>query len=225
MGRPRRYLTTAQFAEYTGASPRAINAATKPGKELSDVRRKSDNKIDVMHPQAVAWRDKYVGMGKGVPLDRVGPGPRNGRPPRNPSAAPMHDAGADFIETLPPKVRDCLDWTLRDIIEKCGTWVAFKDLLQATKTIEEIQSKRLDSDKKSGELIEREYVRQHVLSLIESLSMRLLSDLPPTLAIRVHASAASGATIEDLQALIRQALEREVKGAKKKTRERIRDAQ
>ena len=223
MGRPRKYLTTAQFAEYTGASPRAINAATKPGKELSDVRRKSDTKIDITHPQAVAWKAKYAAKGKGVPLEQVGAGPKPGRPPRNPTPPEAEEVVG--VVALPDNIRECLDWTLLEIVSKCGTMVAFKDLLEATLKIEKINTERITSDKKSGELIGREYVRTHVLSLIEALAMRLLADVPPTLAIRLHSAAASGATIEEMQALIRKSLEREIKGVKDKTRKRIKNAQ
>ena len=64
---------------------------------------------------------------------------------------------------------------------------------------------------RKGELLDREYVRQHVIGLIDAANRRLLRDVPRTVAARVMAAARAGTSIEDCEATVRDILESQLR--------------
>ena len=70
------------------------------------------------------------------------------------------------------------DMKLRDILKRYGTMTQFKDLLSATKLIEDIVEKRIKNAKASGDLISREHVHTFIFGAIEVMNIRLIQDAP-----------------------------------------------
>jgi hypothetical protein len=100
----------------------------------------------------------------------------------------------------------------------------FKDLLAAADKIEGIHAKRLAADKSTGELIAREYVRKHVLGLVEAISQRLLTEAPVKIAYETHGRCQTGATVEQVQTIVQDAISRELKTAKRDVTKAIKNA-
>ncbi len=120
------------------------------------------------------------------------------------------------------RIRKYLKYTLQEIFDKFGTLQAFLVLLQAVEKIESVHEKRIKSNKTTGALIDRKYVKGHVLGLVEQVFSRILTDLPAKLAQDIHAACESGASIEDLKVLIHDAISNEIKMLKKDARRAIR---
>lgn len=180
------------------------------GKALfpATVARQGKTLLDTEHKAAKAWRKEYrIKAPKSVAKVIDTPEPRN--------------MGLTDIEE---EIRAYWTWTLEDIVRKCGTMPVFATLLQAADKIEAIHLRRLQADKQTGELISREYVSRNVMSLIERIFQRLLTETPVSLAFEVHGKCETGATTEQIQQAIHDALSRELRTIKADTKKAIRDA-
>jgi hypothetical protein len=69
-------------------------------------------------------------------------------------------------------------------------------------------------EREAGELIERQLVQTHVLGHLERLHLRLLRDVPASLAPRLAAAARTGAIDAALAATIRASISSELAAAK-----------
>ena len=114
--------------------------------------------------------------------------------------------------------------TLDELLKRYGTLAIFKDLVTAQDKIEGIYAKRLSADKSTGELIEREYVRKHVLGLIEATNQRMLTEVPQNLGIRIHGLCQTGASPEQCQELLQNGISRELKSIKQDVQRSIKNA-
>ena len=70
----------------------------------------------------------------------------------------------------------------------------------------------------------RTFVKQHVLGMVERVFQRLLADMPAKLASEVHTMCDTGATLEEVQQAIHDAVARELKTLKKDTTKEIKRA-
>ena len=113
---------------------------------------------------------------------------------------------------------------LKTLLKRYGTLGQFKDLLSATKLIEEILAKRISNAKASGDLISREHVHAHVFGAIESILIRLIQDSPRTIAARVIIALESGDTPEDVEVIIRDLLSSQIRGMKKEVTKGLQSA-
>ena len=196
----RRYRTFSQWAKTAGCTPAAVTKATKPGNKLhgSVVERDGKKMIDTEAPAAMKWRPQH--------------------------RAPQPEEVEEIAPVLEAKLRKYMDFTLTEIIDKFGTMELFSSLLTAVGKIETIHAQRLKADQSTGELIPREFVRQHVLGLLERVFLRVQTDLPTTLASEVHTMCANGATIEQLEELIREGVSSELQTVKVDTVKKIKRA-
>lgn len=196
---PKRYVILAEAAKLYGVRRQSISDASKPGKPLEFAVAKQDGRRvwDMTHPAMLA----YKGGPNWTALDD--------------SLAPEAPSTEGTVETLPEDVRQFWKWTVERIIRTHGTFDKFYRLVQSMEKVESIQEKRQKNRRESGKLISRELVQKHVFSLIEKLFQRLLQDLPVTLALDIHGMCESGATIEEVQAAIKNAISIELGDAKK----------
>lgn len=205
-----RYINQTQAADLYVCSRVAIRNMMAPGKALHPATVKRDGRryIDIEHPAAKAYRV----------AERIENPRETARTIDTPQPREM---GPEDIEK---DIRDYWDWTLGDIIKKCGTMARFEAFLKSGLTIETIYARRLESDKKTGELISREYVHKHVLGLLERVFQRLLSEVPVSLALEVHGRCQKGATNEEIEEAIHDRISSELSTVKKDTKKAIRDA-
>lgn len=130
----------------------------------------------------------------------------------------------DVITKLPDhtvNLDSIMDFSLREATELYGTCDGMKNYMQSVKLIEEIKEKRLKNMGKIGELVPRNLVKISVISLLEALNRRLLTDIAKSLATRLRAAPTHEAAEETAKKLISQALnhakadiDRKLKGLK-----------
>jgi hypothetical protein len=108
----------------------------------------------------------------------------------------------DQIFAVPEDIQAFADMTLRELVEKFGTDIRFLDWLKATKSIEDINEKRLKNAETKGELVSRQLVRHGILDPIESAHVKLLTDGAKTIARRATAMHGSGRDMEDIEKFV-----------------------
>ena len=108
----------------------------------------------------------------------------------------------DQIFAVPEDIQAFADMTLRELVEKFGTDIRFLDWLKATKSIEDINEKRLKNAETKGELVSRKLVKHGILDPIESAHVKLLTDGSKTIARRATAMHGSGRDMEDIEKFV-----------------------
>ncbi len=106
------------------------------------------------------------------------------------------------VHEVPDDINLFADMTLRELIHRFGTDTAFVDWLKATKSIEDINEKRLKNAVTRGELVNRDLMKKGVIDPINTAMQRLLTDGAKTMARRVTAMTASGRSVEDCEKYI-----------------------
>jgi hypothetical protein len=152
---------------------------------------------------------KAAGSAKKSKAAPTAPGPEPSVPPPPRVPAPK-DSELEQMREL-----------LRPLTERFGTATAFKDWLAASKSIEEIQQKRLSNEEARGRLISREFVSAHVFGALGGMTRKLLRDTPKTLARRVL-GLGQGATVEDAERLIREHISAQIGPVKDKVTRTLR---
>jgi hypothetical protein len=197
-----------------GVSAPAITKATKGPLAPACVA----DRIDVDHPAAKAYlatkrRDSASpARGGNKPAKRAAPATT--RPTPSPKASPTGDSRSTAARRddgrtkeipieLTKEFEKYADLTLRDTVERFGTFRAMRDMAEVLKKIEDIRGKRLANDETEGHLVSREAVRTYIVGAIHSVLERLLRDTPRTVAQRLYVMAKSDAPLEDGEALAR----------------------
>jgi len=226
-----RPISRAAFARHAGVSASAITQASREGGSLHDAL--VNGRIDANHPAAVAYLEKRGAdpAAAQAPQQAKQPAPakkaaaKKGWGARNEKqkAASQPDPEAGPAE-LPANIAAFADWTLREIVERFGTDTAFKDLLQAAKTIEDVEDKRLRNAERRGELISRSLVEAHVFGLIEATFKRLLNDSPKTLASQIRSAVEAGSTTEKTEAIARDIITGQLRTIKAQTTKALKQA-
>ena len=108
----------------------------------------------------------------------------------NPHTDPDHE--------IPEDLRAFADFTLRELVIRFGTDIAFLDWLKALKAIEDVHEKRLKNAEKEGTLINRDLVKRSIVDTFDGAHQRMLTDGAKTISVRAFACIQAG---EDLQAL------------------------
>lgn len=108
----------------------------------------------------------------------------------------------EMLMQIPEDIRELADWSLRDLVTKFGTDVAFLDFLKATKAIEDIYEKRVKNAKAAGELVDREQIKIGVIEPINTAHIKLLTDGSKTIAVRVKAMIEAGRDLGDVEEFI-----------------------
>ena len=108
-------------------------------------------------------------------------------------------------------------------VEADGDMPSAADFTRLTfhKRTEEVIHLRSRNERDAGRLIEREFVRQHVVSHLETLHSRLLGPGASTIAARLTGAVHAGQTAGELKALVSSILSSHLRAAKKRTRDGI----
>lgn len=224
-----RLISRSEFALRCGVSKQAISKAC--GKQLAPAC--VSGSIDVDHEAARAYM-----AAKGVTLAAMaspvsaptrprkkGPrkpttqtGPRR-QSPKAPLAPPgPRPEGAPSGDDAPapgsPEDLQELAAVLMPLVERFGTDQAFKYWLDALKEIELIREKRLKNAETEGRLISRELIKTHIFGAIEAANKRLLADSPRSIATQVMTLTRAGASFEEAERVVREAIAAQLKPVK-----------
>lgn len=227
-----RLVSRAEFARLCGVSKAAITKAC--GKLLAGACEA--DRLDVDHPAAAA----YLGS-KRSPAKRTDAAPTTGakrrriaarpttanrKPSRKRPSAPT--ARRPKREPGPPAATpdelDAYADLLGPIIEKFGTARGFADWLKASKDIEAIRARQLENEEAEGRLISRDFVKTHVLGLVEACWRRLLQDATKTIARRIYAAAKSAQPVEEAERIVAEILSANLEPLKTTAAKLVRDA-
>lgn len=214
----KRHLTQREAAKVFGVSEQRVGQILKPGGLLEGAACMVSGRrvVDMFHSDAVSYLAR-----------------RRGAAPVAPPPPPMPTLPLSTAEFAPSslkemkhqdEIRECWGMTVGEVIGKYGSLPAFADLMKGMDKVESIQARRFDTQRKSGELISREFVKKQILGLVERTNQRLLTDLPATLASDVLTMCENGTTREALTEEIKRHLSRELLVAKNDTRKAIKRA-
>lgn len=120
------------------------------------------------------------------------------------------------IHEIPDDLGDFVDMTLREILLRFGTSTAFLDWLKATKSIEDINEKRLRNAQTRGELVNRELIKRGVIEPFDTAFNKLLTDGAKTIARRVSAMTGAGRPVEDCENFVADQISSFIRPAKAK---------
>jgi hypothetical protein len=137
---------------------------------------------------------------------------------------PQQDDDDEGLTEIPDDIKAFLDLTLRELMHRFGTDIAFVDWLSATQKIEVINEKRLKNAQTEGELISRDLVKTNVVDRIDGVFVRMLTDGVKTISSRSHAIAKSGGSVDDVRKLVEDQLGSFIRPAKVKMARALRDA-
>ena len=182
-------INRTQFARTAGVTRGAVTRALDGRLGAALV----GTKIDVNHSEAVAYLDKHAALT---------------------AARKARDEKAGVTIENESKVEKYLDLSLREIIAFFGSDIEFIDWLKAAKILEDVKEKRIKNELSLDNLIPRDFVKSHILSLIETVNVRLLHDSPRTIAARVLDAFESGETRENIEKLICDLLSIQLKNVK-----------
>lgn len=130
--------------------------------------------------------------------------------------AKQESVNLDDTVPIPENLLPYVDLTLRELIEKFGTSVAFSDWLKSLKAIEDIEEKRLKNRATRGELIDRDFVKIHVFGNVEDLFSKLLNDSPSSLTSIAVDMVEAGETKEEITESIYKSISTLIKNSKSK---------
>jgi hypothetical protein len=237
-------VNQSEFALICGVSQPAVNMA------MRGILRPavSGKMIDLLHPVSLTYKanaDARNADGKNrrkhshVPLKHRGdpvPLPPIPPPPTVPGSygirhevaarvPPPPRAGDDpDLSLLPEDIRAFADLSLKALVKRFGTDSRFIEWLKATKMIEDVKAVQLKTAEAEGELISRDFVKTHMIGVIEETNVRLLNDAPRTIAARVIEAARSGETRESIEETIREIMSTQIRGLKDKITRAIKNA-
>ena len=150
-------------------------------------RSKPQRRIDTDHPAAIRYlRDKGIEPPKKTPdqKEEVIDLKKNGN-----------------VYEVPKEMASIANFTVREVVTRFGSDFKFLEWLKALKMIEEVVEKNHNNAVREGKLIEREFVRNHVIGMIEALHQRLLTDFPRVLVaklVEAHEAGHRATQLEDL---------------------------
>ena len=128
------------------------------------------------------------------------------------------------IHEIPDDIKNFADMTLRELIQRFGTDIAFLDWLKAVKAIEDINEKRLKNAQTRGELVSIKLVKTGVIEHFEIAFNKLLTDGAKTIARRVTSMHGAGRPVEDCEKFVADQVSSFIKPAKAKIARALRNA-
>ena len=135
----------------------------------------------------------------------------------------QNDKNREPIE-IPTDIKDFADMTLNELIQKFGTDTAFVEWLRATKSIEDINEKRLKNAVTQGELVDRKLIKKGVIEPFDTAFNKLLTDGAKTIARRVSSMANSGRPVVDCEKFVTGQISSFIKPMKAKIARTLRSA-
>ncbi len=128
------------------------------------------------------------------------------------------------LREIPDDLARLADWTIRDVVHRWGTDVAFVDWLKAVKEIEMVAERRLKNAQARGELISRHVVKSGMIDTLDGAFTRMLTDGAKTIATREHSLVKTGATPQEIEDLVAKQLSTFIKPTKSKITRILRNA-
>ncbi|MCH9712721.1 MAG: hypothetical protein K0U20_08875, partial [Proteobacteria bacterium] len=128
------------------------------------------------------------------------------------------------IHEIPEDIKNFADMTLRELIQRFGTDIAFLDWLKAVKAIEDINEKRLKNAQTRKDLVSIRLVKTGVIEHFETAFNKLLTDGAKTIARRVTSMNGAGRSVEDCEAFVADQVSSFIKPAKAKIARALRNA-
>lgn len=128
-------------------------------------------------------------------------------------ASSLEDRG---MINVPENIKDFIDMTLGDLILEFGTDIAFVDWLKATKSIEDINEKRLKNAQTQGELVNRSLVKKTIIEPMDDMLRKLLSDGVKTIARRAIAMHEADRELAEIECFISDIISSFIKPMKSK---------
>lgn len=111
--------------------------------------------------------------------------------------------------------------TLNEIIAYFGSDESYRGFLDAKKKQIEIVEKELKVQKTKGEVIDRDFVSNHLFGVIQEMTSRMLVDYPRKIVEMIYAHCESGDTKEEAEVTVREELGKPIKAAKAQVVKRI----
>lgn len=188
-------------------------------------------KIDLDHPETIKYLAECAAERAKLPPPAPGIEPAK-PPPHVRGTAARKEAqkkeamdnlviGGKTLHTVPDNIKEFGNMTLNEVVARYGTDLAFVDWLRATKSIEDINEKRLKNAVTQGELVSRKLVRLGVLEPVEAAHLKLLTDGAKTIAKRTQTMACAGRTLEEIEAFVVDNISSFIRPIKKKTRDAL----
>lgn len=115
------------------------------------------------------------------------------------------------------------DLTIREVVERFGTDESLVNYVKTLKIIEQTRWQRIKNEREEGRLIPKEFVKQHVLALIDGAFRGLLIDAPKTLARRLYAAAKADVPIEEGEATAKEINSSHIRAVKDRCRKALAD--
>lgn len=130
-----------------------------------------------------------------------GYGAKNAQMKQAGPAAPV-DA-EEMLLAIPEDIRAFADMSLRELVTRFGTDTRFCDWLKATKSIEDINEKRLKNATTEGELVSRQLVKLGIIDPIDAAHIKLLTDGAKTIALRTTTMHSAGRPLDDIEKFVK----------------------
>lgn len=128
------------------------------------------------------------------------------------------------IHEVPEDIEAFADMTLRELIRRFGTDVAFVDWLKATKEIEYINEKRLKNAQTQGDLVSRELVKIGIIEPIDAAHIKLLTDGAKTITRRVTAMHSAERDLDDIEKFVKDQITSFIRPVKAKVKRALTNA-
>ncbi len=197
----RELISRSEFARRAGVSAAAVTKAANKKLKPACVGKR----IDFNHAKAKEYIANQLGdttpsqeeKAKKKPSARGTAAAKNQK--KQESLAALGDGK---IHEVPEDIEAFADMSLRELIQRFGTETAFMDWLKATKSIEEINEKRLKNAVTMGELVSRKLIKVGIIEPIDTAHRNLLTDGAKTISVRAIAMHKSGKTTGEIEAWI-----------------------
>ncbi len=201
------------FAKICGVTPAAVTKATAGPLKPALVGKR----IDINHPLV---RD-YM-QDRDITIPKIRQKEPSKLPPRDPVQKSEKRTYEDILVDIPEDLHDYLQWTLIQIYEKFGTIERFDTFLDAVKTIEMVEDRRIKNAKSAGVLVSRELIRIGIVEPIDRAFHQLLTDGAKTMNMRIHTMIKSGSDEEETEKMVIDNLTSFIKPLKSKMKRELR---
>ena len=123
---------------------------------------------------------------------------------------------------LPDHIKAVLDWTVRKVVRRYGNVPAFESVLKSVKLISSIDETRTKTEQRRGNLVDRDFVKVHVMGAIADSLERLLQDTPRAVAAATRELIESNATDEEVEEKVHDLIASQIRGMKARALKGIR---